>query len=526
MKKEFLRFQWILLAVLALCLGSCKDDNNTDPTTVPFDPSKPVVITDFTPKEGGAYQKLLISGENFGTDASQVKVMIGGKQAVIINVKSTYIYCFVPSGAFDGNIEVSIGRGENIVTATATTNFEYQEKMVVGTLCGYRNNDDNQGWKDGPFDGSNEIRASGFASAGRLALDPLNKEHMYICYDGQQFIQLIDIENREVTTPIHLTGVVTNRVRSICFNKEVKDTETGEVYAAEAEYMIVAVDYDQRDEDSPSVYIIKRNEDGTFDDRSAPQLLASYRQCNGASVHPINGELYFNSYQLGQVFRLNLEDYFDTIAKGETWIPTVKQNSAFKELFTIADPNWEFQIFIHPSGKYAYFGVINNHYFMRSDYNEATKEFITPYNFAGKYKERGYTDDVGTSAMMNEPCQGVFVKNPEYAGREDEYDFYFVDKLNFCVRKITPEGIVSTYAGRGASTSLADGNVWGTDDGDLREVARFRDVTGLAYDEDKEIFYIHDWIGRTIRTISMEKKPDSTTEEGENGNEEVTTGNK
>ena len=25
--------------------------------------------------------------------------------------------------------------------------------MVVGTLCGYRNNRDDQGWRDGPFDG-------------------------------------------------------------------------------------------------------------------------------------------------------------------------------------------------------------------------------------------------------------------------------------------------------------------------------------------------------------------------------------
>lgn len=115
---------------------------------------------------------------------------------------------------------------------------------------------------------------------------------------------------------------------------------------------------------------------------------------------------------------------------------------------------------------------------MRSDYDEIKKEFITPYNFVGGYKQSGYRDDVGTEARMNNPCQGVFVKNPDYTG-EEEYDFYFVDRLNFCVRKVTPEGIVSTYAGRGASTSLADGNQWGTDDGDLREVARFRDVVDL-----------------------------------------------
>ena len=55
---------------------------------------------------------------------------------------------------------------------------------------------------------------------------------------------------------------------------------------------------------------VKRNADGTFDDRSDIQLIAAYKQCNGATIHPINGELYFNSNEKGQVFRLDLVDYF------------------------------------------------------------------------------------------------------------------------------------------------------------------------------------------------------------------------
>ena len=112
--------------------------------------------------------------------------------------------------------------------------------------------------------------------------------------------------------------------------------------------------------------------------------------------------MYFNSYEKGQVFRLDLVDYFKTIKNGGSWDPIVKNNpNTFKQLFTIADPSWEFQIFIHPTGKYAYFGVINNHYFMRSDYDEIKKEFITPYNFVGGYKQSGYRDDVGTVKILS-----------------------------------------------------------------------------------------------------------------------------
>ena len=32
--------------------------------------------------------------------------------------------------------------------------------------------------------------------------------------------------------------------------------------------------------------------------------------------------------------------------------------------------------------------------------------------------------------------------------QKDEYDFYFVDKQNHCVRTLTPTGRVKIYAGR------------------------------------------------------------------------------
>ena len=63
MKKVLKEWRWILLALFTICILSCKDDDNVE--TGAFDPSKPVAISDFTPKEGGAYQKLLIYGENF-----------------------------------------------------------------------------------------------------------------------------------------------------------------------------------------------------------------------------------------------------------------------------------------------------------------------------------------------------------------------------------------------------------------------------------------------------------------------------
>lgn len=526
MKSKFKRLQWLALAFAAACSGSCTDNDVADPTAVPFDPGKPVVISDFTPKEGGAYQKLLIYGENFGTDKSQVKVTIGGKEAVVINVKSTYVYCFVPSGAFGGDIQVTVGQGEQASTATASTCFAYEKKMVVSTLCGFRNNRDDQGWNSGPFDGADNERARGFAKPGFMAIDPRNRNHIYICYDEHKQIELIDLEKRRVDAQMDINTIPNDRIRGLCFNKAIPG------YAEEGDYLLIAIDYNGRGDESPVLYIAKRNEEtGMFDNGSDVQLLASYRQCNGVTVHPFNGEVYFNSFEKGQVYRLDLRKYFDTINAGLAWDPLVKNNpDVFEFLFTIANPQWNFQLFFHPTGKYAYINIINKNYIMRSTYDDTTQRLITPYNFAGGFNTSGYVDDVGTSARFNNPRQGAFVYNPEYEGNEDEYDFYIADRANYCIRKMTPEGIVTTYAGRGTSTSLADGHQWGSDDGELREVARFREVCGMVYDDQNDVFYIQDEGGRTIRTISMEKEPgeespSSSGEETGTGSESSATGN-
>ncbi len=56
-----------------------------------------------------------------------------------------------------------------------------------------------------------------------------------------------------LSSPLNINTIPTNRIRSIAFNKKI---EKG--YADEAEYMIVAIDYDGKGDESPSVYIIKR----------------------------------------------------------------------------------------------------------------------------------------------------------------------------------------------------------------------------------------------------------------------------
>ena len=559
MNRNLITMRFIPLGIFAVLsmlfvMTSCNDSTTVQDyvgvqKSDPYDPSKPVGISEFTPKSGGVGQQLVISGSNFGNDTSMVNVMIGGKKAVVVNVKNNCLYCYVPSGAFTGEIAVTVGNNDvGTQTAQATDKFDYQRNMVVGRLCGYKNEHDDQGWNDGGFE-----TCTGFRNDGVMQFSPYNHDQLFIVYDQEPYwgsvahgIQLLDLKQRTVKTILPLSMFSNERLRTIDFAVDpfaydANGTLTGrsdDAWLASAtadqkkwrEHLIISADNEDNNYRAHSVYIVDRDPSGEFSSSSPHRLLACYRQCNGASLHP-NGELYFTSYANGEVLRLEMSKYWDTIEAGETWDPyainnlydsatgTISGSGAFEKLFTVQDTRWEFQIDIHPSGKYAYIVVINQHYILRTDYNESTKRFSAPYQIAGQMKTAGFTDGVGKGARLSRPYQGTFVKNEEYVknGRDDIYDFYFCDSQNNAIRYLSPEGIVKTYAGGSAATH-ADGSTAGSENGELRNVARFYRPTGLVNDVHKDaitgentlIFYILDTRNACIRTITMEENTTST----------------
>ena len=490
--KDNWRICWVALLLVALCFGSCGDDNNNegDASNIAFNPNNPVQVSGINPTTGGFGQRLVIYGENFGNDPSIVNVLVGGKKAIVINVKSESIYCLVPSQAYSGEVEVQITNGDApVVSAVAEVKFEYVRKQLVSTLCGSRRDDGGYDTKDGPF---NDCGA--FGSPNWMEFDPKYPHLLYVAADrgagdeneGNGDMRILDLKNRYVGTALtegDMGG--TNRGRALAFFDE--------------NHMAVAVD--QGDELRATVYGFTRNKEAPQDDDHNYRMwgnrvaLVNFKSSNTVAFHPVDGDMYFNSYDKGQFFRVDrqqIQDIFDG----------VRTTPADKEVLFQMDNGWEYNIRIHPTGNYAYIVSINKHYIQRTNYYWASKRFVTPFVVAGTAERADYIDGIGTSARLRTPNQGVFVKNPEYAGQEDEYDFILCDKMNQCIRKITPQGKVSTFAGRG-SASLND-NPWGYVDGDLRQDARFDRPKGIAYDEANDTYYIGDGSNRRIRKIAYE----------------------
>jgi len=107
-----------------------------------------------------------------------------------------------------------------------------------------------------------------------------------------------------------------------------------------------------------------------------------------------------------------------------------------------------------------------------------------------------FADGRGEQAKFNEP-QGLAI--------DDEGNLYVADTGNQRIRKVTPDGVVTTLAGSGAefieNTSYIQG---GYADGEAKS-ARFNFPVGLAVAKDKTV-YVADSLNHCIRVITPDGK--------------------
>jgi hypothetical protein len=323
-------------------------------------------------------------------------------------------------------------------------------------------------------------------------------------------IRLIDLEKNTVTyfaAPSHITTDKYGRIRKVAFTED------------ENHHMIVVTDEDIQSYAHATVFLIKRNsptESGVDAFKTNGELnksdLIKARQCNGIVVHPKTNAPIWTMFTDAEVYKYpNLETHPDLKGNSdaiyEITAPIDMSNPEEAQLqFGFGESAYEMYPVIHPEGKYLYVISINQNFITKSLYDENSETFGQPIwfvgssAFAGFGGGYGYVDDITMKAKVWSPREGVFVKNEEYvkAGREDVYDFYFTDRLNHCIRKVTPEGVVTTFAGRGR---VAEGTAYGYADGLARTEAMFDQPCAITYSEKRKAFYIGDWINKRLRVI-------------------------
>lgn len=442
------------------------------------DPSKPVVFSDFTPKEGVVRTLVFIEGSNFGTAVSNIKVTVGGISAPVIGSSGSKISLMIPRRSNNGDVKVTItGANDQVVAEHQFDDlFTLHSSLQVGTLTG----------KSDPQTNNSSIINGSFEEAEfqhpwwlEFDKDEEGNKILY-CTDEENMVALrkINLTKREVSTVFTKGQAGFNQVKSMVFDTPTRDT-------------LFFVDDNGKGEWNdrhamPNMYYAIRNESFR---KVYPYL---YAQCSYSAVSMSDGTIFYNTWQSSEVYKARVN--YDVSAQMWDGQPlfNVKSNSS-DHVFMCR----------HPDDLYVYMNGFNGVY--RCVYDKANKVLVSSVLHAGDPNgNSGYKDAPGSSALFNKPRQGVFVKNEEYvkAGKEDVYDFYFCDHNNNAIRKVTPDGEVSTFAGRG-SVDIT-GKVWGWIDGEARETAQFREPCGIAYDDEEETFYIADRENKRIRYIRIE----------------------
>lgn len=482
------KFKWMFLhaimaSLIAVCCinTSCSTEGGYQGVkpTEPADPSKPVTFTGFSPKEGAVRTLIFIEGDNFGTDISKIKVLIGGVSAPVIGSSGKKICVMAPRGSKNGQVTVTIkGEEDTILTEYLFDElFTLQSALQVNTVTGKV---DPQTNASSIINGSFE--EAEFQNPWWLEFDVDDEGNRIIyCMDAENMAALrrINLTTREVSTAFMKGQAGVRSVKSMLFDSPTRD----------------------------SLFFVDDHGRGEWNDRHQfPHMFYALRSENFRKVYPYlygqtsysavsmnDGTLFYNTWRNSTVYKAR-----------QVW-DEPSQMWDGKALFDVK-PNSSGHVFMskHPDDLYVYMTGFFNGVF-KCAYDKEKKELVSSVFHVGHIGGgSGYTDAPGSSARFNYLRQGVFVKNPEYVaqGKEDVYDFYVCDQGNHAIRKVTPDGEVSTFAGRGSLG--VDGVVSGWIDGHARETARFNRPTGICYDELNEIFYVADHNNKRIRSISVE----------------------
>ncbi len=427
-----------LISVISfgLLIVACSDDDNTL-VKPKYDPSQSVVFNKFIPEEGGVGTQLILFGENFGSDTSLVKVFVNDIPAPVIGVNDQRIYAVVAARSDTGKVRLEMGKGADLKLVESEIDFKYLFRQNVSTVCGQTNPDGSGGVVDGT------LADAWLTYPVWMAID--NDDDLYTI-EWQLGLRVVSRRLDQVTTPWRVSG-------------DVFTIRTCEFTTSQDTLMIG----NAQDRNVNGTAVLTLTRDNGF---ANPRPFIKAKHCTGALTNPADGEIIYSLWDNGTVFRYD---------------KTNKAGVALLNLGLFSDVCLCFS----PDGRTLYIAYKHNHYITKAAYDPVAKTLSDPEPFVGVKNSPGNQEGTGANALINTPTQMIV---------DDQGNLLFCDSQNHCIRKVTPAGTMSTYAGVPGQAGYQDG---------MPLKATFRSPEGICVDKEGAL-YIADTHNNRIRKIVIE----------------------
>lgn len=436
------------IAIAMLCVGllffvSCRDENRSGT----HDPTQPLVATAFMPDSGRISEMVLLDGDNFGTDTSNIRVYFNSKKAIVLGSTGTRILALVPRLPGDTCI-ISVEVGGKKVTYPGFYRYKIEATATdfIGNglgACGYQ---------DEIFSTLDDSQFRG------IYLDANANFDIFVTTECGYLLKINEKENTviPIAAPSHGT---TARLMPNIHPVTGEIMLGGEYEANWDQFLILNPD----DNWAPQRYHIKK-----WIKRDSSYTIPTPKECT--QVHQLiycKGDGYLYSYyQEGHVVKIDRS----------SWTAEI--------------------IYMAPAGMT--YGLAFN--------TIRPYELWLPYqggNLRHTLCRLDVRDPAGTFQQMNQSIQGhrdgrieqAMFNNMRQIRFDSQGNLFVVEASNQCVRKVDTETMmVETVLGIPGMNGHVNGK---------KEDVLFWEPHGMAIDPD-DIIYIGDQMNNRVRRIAVE----------------------
>lgn len=427
----------VLITLSAAIFCACKKNN---------DAKTNLQVTGITPDSGRYSTIVTITGTGFSTNASENQVKFNGKDAVVQTATPSQLTVVVPKGAGTGPLSITVGN-----KSTTGLSFNYILTVTVSTLAG-----STPGFADGPGSSAKFNYPEGVSTdinGNVYVADVVNNRIRKITPEGVVSTLAGD----------GAPGFADGPGSSAEFHAPVRVTigPQGNIFVAD-------VHNNRIRKITPEGIVTTLAGDGTSGFADGPGSSAKFNNPEGI-IADTKGNIYISDAYNNRIRKITPGGVVTTLAGNGTG--------------GFADGSGSSAEFNFPAG-----GTIDpqGNIYVADFYNNRIRK-ITPAGIVTTLAgdgTRGFADGAGSSSKFNFPGG---VTNDSLG------NIYVADIYNNRIRKITPEGVVSTLAGDGTG-GFADGQ---------GNSAKFNNPNDITIDPQGNI-YVADVNNARIRKITQE----------------------